>query len=911
MSDHESSGPGHETRTATSPGVAGSLGGPRPGEVLAGRFELLRELGRGGGGIVYVAHDRLLNQKVAVKVIRAELGTASGIERLRREVRAAREPHPNQVTVYDLHTDGELSFLAMELVDGGSLREQIASAGPLPVETVRTIGRKVAEALAHLHGLGLVHRDVKPANILLGEGGVVKLCDMGLVRSLESGLTITETAMVVGTPSYMSPEQAAGEELTPASDVYSLGLALWRSLTGDVPLTGKTAVATALLRRKSRVPHLRPLRADCPRWLERLIRRMLDPVPRERPTAKQVAGALARGRAPWAPRRRHLVAAAAVAVLTAGGGLGWQWMSRGPTVCTDFLSREVRGLDAKGRVTWRHDFPLPISQHVEGDLDGDGAPETVVVTAAFRRHHQRTEPLPDGELAVIDHDGTVMLRTTVAEHITNWPTDYPMKVVPRVRLTDVDGDGLQELVVVANQQAFYPSAVLVCWPWSGRWRQVLYHEGWIYDLLCFRKDGTERLRFLALANRLGMSWVVGELALRLDGTDAFAERRTSAYSTDEALSDSSAVRWTSYTILGWFYGPDGVQKVRGVELAGNAGSLVTLASLRRKLDRWGNPVPGPNAGHDLRALRLVFLRRLAALHWRGAAPPRLGPAQVLEFVDELAEVCRPLLTERPYRAVLALATACALARVGEPQAGRERLTAEVEDAAWPDLIMRLANLEAITGDLETASGRVADAIQRMEGRRAQFDLPILWDHIAIERKSEAELQKFPLARGTTAGKGFSVALWARARLWWDESIEPDTEVRSSVFAPAGDALACLVRWRLGRTAPDDPELMEKSLELNPDAAAEIRLARGAALLGLGRAGEALGVVEQVVRDLELPARDDFAAYQVEQLAEAIRLKALAASGKREAAKAEARRMLPTLTAGLLPARLLQEVIEGS
>ncbi len=910
MSDRESSGPGHETRTATSPGVAGSLGGPQPGEVLAGRFELERELGRGGGGIVFVAHDKVLNQRVAVKVIRAELGTASGIERLRREVRAAREPHPNQVTVYDFHTDGELSFLAMELVEGESLREQLGSAGPLPVEKVRAIGRKVAEALAHLHGLGLVHRDVKPANILLGEDGLVKLCDMGLVRPLQQGVTITETAMVVGTPTYMSPEQAAGEELDPASDVYSLGLALWRALTGEVPLTGKSAVATALVRRKSRVPRLRPLRGDCPRWLERLLRRMLDPVPRERPTAGQVAEALARGRSPWVPRRRHLLAASAVVVLAVAGGLGWQWTSRGPTVRVDVLSREVRGLDARGRVTWRYDFPLGISQHLQDDLDGDGAPETVVMTFSYRQVYQRSQRLPDGELAVIDHDGRMMLRTTVAEHISNWDTDYPKTVEARVWLTDVDGDGLPELVVAANQQTFYPSALLVCWPRSGRWRQLLFHDGWIYELVCFRQNGGERLRFLARANRLGMTWVVGELELRPGEVSHPVDRDASAVAEEGRFSDSSLVYWMSYTIVGWSESPRATDSVRGIELTGDGGSLVTLPGARRRLDRWGNPVPGPNAGHDLRALRLLFRRRLASLQWRGTVPVRLG-ADRGASVDDLARECRPLFTERPYRAVLALATACTLARAGDPLAGRERLAAEVEDAPWPDLILRLANLEAITGDLETASRRLERTIQESEGPRAGFDLPILLARIAIEQGSEKNLRRSRLDTARTISGDYAAALWARARLWWDESTEPDAAVRSSAVEPAGEAIACLVRWRLGRTAPDDPELMEKSLELNPDAAAEIRLARGAALLGLGRSGEALGVLDQVVRSLELPARDDFAVHQVYQLATAVRLKALAASGKQETAREEAHRILPTLTPGLLPALLVREVLDGS
>lgn len=247
-----------------------------PGDTLAGRFVLQERLGSGGSGTVFSALDTRVGDRVAVKILDRATHDPANRERLRREIRATRSGHPNVVSIHELHEGGGVLFITMELVEGSSLRETLAERPSLIVDDVVLIGRQIASALDHLHAQGLVHRDVKPGNIMLARDGRAKLCDMGLARPLEAGATVTESEMAVGTPTSMAPEMARSGELVAASDVYALGLTLYQCLSGEVPLAGTTAVDTLMARQKARPRSVRALRPECPRWLGRLLDRMLD-----------------------------------------------------------------------------------------------------------------------------------------------------------------------------------------------------------------------------------------------------------------------------------------------------------------------------------------------------------------------------------------------------------------------------------------------------------------------------------------------------------------------------------------------------------------------------------------------------------------------------------------------------------
>ena len=227
------------------------------GRLIGGRYRLGERIGRGGMATVYRAHDEQLDRAVALKMMRADLGEdALFVKRFEAEARrAASVVHPNVVPVYDVGVD-EAPYMVMELVEGGDLAKVLAT-GPVPAERAARLTADAAAALQAAHNAGLVHRDVKPGNILLRADGQALVADFGIARATGED-SMTKTGAMLGSVEYFSPEQARGERAGPSSDIYALGVVLYELLTGRRAFTGDTpyAVATARLR----VPHLRGLR---------------------------------------------------------------------------------------------------------------------------------------------------------------------------------------------------------------------------------------------------------------------------------------------------------------------------------------------------------------------------------------------------------------------------------------------------------------------------------------------------------------------------------------------------------------------------------------------------------------------------------------------------------------------------
>ena len=224
---------------------------PRQSTLLSGRYRLDAVLGQGGVGVVWRARDLQLDRDVAVKVLQS--GVASdpvAADRFRREATtAASLSHPSLVTIYDVGEDGDVVYLVMELVDGPSTRDVLAAGGPLEPGEVAALGHRVAGALATVHARGLVHRDVKPGNVLLPIDGPPKLVDFGTVHVLgEDAATLTTPGTMMGTIGYVAPEQFDGAEVTPRADVYAVGLLLHECLTGR-PTFGEGTIAELMRRR--------------------------------------------------------------------------------------------------------------------------------------------------------------------------------------------------------------------------------------------------------------------------------------------------------------------------------------------------------------------------------------------------------------------------------------------------------------------------------------------------------------------------------------------------------------------------------------------------------------------------------------------------------------------------------------
>ena len=268
-----------------------------PGALVADRYRLVERIGAGAMGVVWRARDERLGRTVALKQLAPLVSSATAAggpgdglagERMMREGRiAAKLHHPNAISVFDVTDHGGTPWLVMEYLPSRSLAAVLTEHGPLPPRDVAAIGRQLADALAAAHAAGIVHRDVKPGNVLLGDGGIVKLTDFGISRAVDD-VTVTRTGVLSGTPAFLAPEVARGAEPSPASDVFALGATLYAAVEGQPPFgTGDNALA---LLHQVAGGHVLPPRHAGP--LTALLMQLLRADPAERPTMPQAAVAL-------------------------------------------------------------------------------------------------------------------------------------------------------------------------------------------------------------------------------------------------------------------------------------------------------------------------------------------------------------------------------------------------------------------------------------------------------------------------------------------------------------------------------------------------------------------------------------------------------------------------------------------
>ena len=289
-----------------------------PGLLVAGRYRLEEVIATGGMGQVWRATDQTLGRPVAVKVLRPDTADDAGfVERFRAEARhSAALQHPNIATVHDFGEGAHSAYLVMELIEGKPLSTIIRERAPLPAEEVTEILYQAAIALQAAHDAGVVHRDVKPANIVVDDDGYARLTDFGISRAL-SGASLTQTGEVLGTPHYLAPEQAQGKPAGPASDVYALAVVGYEMLTGTRPFAGDSMITTALAHVSQPAP---PLPESVPEPLRTTVMAGLAKDPNQRPeSAAAFAEAL---RLPEGEAPAHLTAAAASAVTPVVAGIG-------------------------------------------------------------------------------------------------------------------------------------------------------------------------------------------------------------------------------------------------------------------------------------------------------------------------------------------------------------------------------------------------------------------------------------------------------------------------------------------------------------------------------------------------------------------------------------------------------------
>lgn len=330
------------------------------GEILAERYAIEAELGHGGMAVVYKGQDLLLNRPVAIKVLREQYSRdESFVRRFRREAQAvAALSHPNIVSIYDVGRDNSRHYLVMEYIEGTNLKDIIEQRGPLPPEKVIDIALEICEALDHAHEKKIIHRDIKPHNIIITPKGTVKVTDFGIAQAL-SAATITYGG-VVGSVQYIAPEQAQGAPTGPPADIYSLGAVMYEMLTGQPPFSGETPVSVALKHLHEDPQPVSELAPEVPPILEQIVMKALSKQPADRQpgaralyrellTAKELldneenTAVLAIGR----PKRRGLKSlllpgaiVLALVLVGAGAWLAWNSFFSNPEVIVPNVIRK-------------------------------------------------------------------------------------------------------------------------------------------------------------------------------------------------------------------------------------------------------------------------------------------------------------------------------------------------------------------------------------------------------------------------------------------------------------------------------------------------------------------------------------------------------------------------------------------
>jgi len=266
------------------------------GEMLANRYEILEKIGDGGMALVYSAKDHLLSRIVAVKILRAQFADDDEfVERFRREARSAASlSHPNIVNIYDVGETERVHFIVMEYVQGKNLHDLIRDCAHFSQDTIVSIGKQIAMGLAHAHYHGIIHRDIKPHNILVTDEGRVKVTDFGIAQAMSS-TNLTQTGMVLGSVHYFSPEQARGVNVQAASDLYSLGIVLYEMIAGSPPFRGESPISIALKQIQENPLPLRDARPDLDGELEDVVLKLLNKDPKKRgASAEEVVKAFQR-----------------------------------------------------------------------------------------------------------------------------------------------------------------------------------------------------------------------------------------------------------------------------------------------------------------------------------------------------------------------------------------------------------------------------------------------------------------------------------------------------------------------------------------------------------------------------------------------------------------------------------------
>lgn len=511
---------------------AAALGGASPdlavGEVFAGRYRIEGLLGAGGYAIVYRAHDLDLGRAVALKVLRQERCSPKAVERLRREVNLARRvTNRHVVRIYDIGSDRDTPYLTMELIEGTTLRRMI-ELGPQTIEETIQIAVQLLESLSALHGLGIIHRDVKPENVLLQmtshteacpKPPLVKLGDLGLARELQAESRSLTGDSLIGTADYLSPEQVAGGSVDHRTDLFSLGVVLFVMLTGRRPFEAGSNLGAIIERLKTRAPDPRSLRPEIPPWLSRVVLRLLEKDPCDRyPDARTVERELRSGRSASLPRtqRQRFTAAAGLLLVAAVAGIASVSVSDPPVFSHLRPSGDVDGIEAVGtggEVLWSMNVDRGITRaSARLRLTPKGPP----VLAAVLRRHDELSPLLSRVLSFIEPATGRIIRQVTLPSGASWFAGHTDEYRPAsVQVIDLDADGVDELFISYAHVPMSPSYIVLYEPAIDRARVIWASRGHHHVIGHADLDGDRREEILVGGTNNGLGWVSSVGALRI------------------------------------------------------------------------------------------------------------------------------------------------------------------------------------------------------------------------------------------------------------------------------------------------------------------------------------------------------------------------------------------------------------
>lgn len=251
-------------------------------KIICNRYKILDHLGTGGMATVWLGYDTILDRQVAIKTFKIDANDEDAVKRFNREAKAVTSlSHPNIVSIYDVENEGEFYYLILEYVEGMTLKDYMIKNPRIPIETIVHIAKQIAEGLSHAHQNGIIHRDIKPQNILMNENLTCKITDFGIARAY-GDTTLTQTNQMLGTVYYLSPEQARGNVATAQSDIYSLGILIFEMITGQIPFKGESAVAIALKHLQEELPDIDKFRDNIPQSVKNIVLQATMKNPNER-----------------------------------------------------------------------------------------------------------------------------------------------------------------------------------------------------------------------------------------------------------------------------------------------------------------------------------------------------------------------------------------------------------------------------------------------------------------------------------------------------------------------------------------------------------------------------------------------------------------------------------------------------